>query len=416
MTEGQIQVGRARVRVPALEETQVETAQTRPRGSVGGQVAALIGLYVLLHVVYDILLWSTALRGLPSSVAAFYNPDALLFFLHARLLASGAGFDFIVHTALFLVAWVGAFAIGRRRYDLSFNAAFGVVILAYFFLRAIYAFLPDLQAVFTPGSQPGAIPRDVLYRTVIAKLFREFVLPLFAVLLVFGAVPGLQAAKGAGRKVRGALRRTGAWVKQDPLTDTMHGLWLHFIVFWLAVFATWVASEYASTADESQVFAQMTLDLVFLISFAAGLGEEFIYRAVLFTFLLWLFRARRADGSLSFWPAVAALLVQALLFALAHSGYQNLAHVITPFLFAILVGYIFLRYGFIPAVLVHFLIDVMAFGGTLAAQNAQLAPYIYFGLALLLFGGLFASAIYFLFRFLTALEQDAELLGRLAAS
>lgn len=372
-----------------------------------GELAALLGIYLLLHLAYDVLLWATVLRGVPLSLG-----DPALFF-RARVLGSPGGLDLVVYGGLFLAAWVGAFAYSRLWREMSFRASFGLFILAYFFLRVTYGFLPDLQTVADPGSVAQTIPRDALYRTVIAKLFREVVLPGFGLLLLFGAFPGLQVTgRGVGAKVRAAFAKARVRFEQGPLVDTMHGLWLFFVVLWLAVGATWLANQWLTTGDESRVFAEMTFDLAILLSFAAGFGEEFAYRALLFTFLLWAFGVRRLADRRQ-WPRVgAALLLQAVFFGLIHAGYGNLAHIVTPFLFGLIAGLIFLRFGFVPAFLVHFLLDVVAFAGPLATDD----PILAFGLALLVFGSLFASGVFFLFRLLDRIEKDAELLGRLVAS
>lgn len=387
--------------------TRPETATRLPIGTAVRELAALLGIYLLLHLVYDALLWATVLRGVPLSLG-----DPALFF-RARVLGSPGGLDLYVYGALFLAAWVGAFVYGRVRHDWSFRASFGLFILAYFFLRVTYGFLPDLQTVADPGSVAPTIPRDVLYRTVIAKLFREAVLPMFGLLLLFGALPGLQIrGPGTAAKVRAAFAKARVRFEQGPLVDTMHGLWLFFVVLWLAIGATALANQWLTTGDESQVFVEMTPDLAILLSFAAGFGEEFAYRALFFTFLLWAFGAHRATGRRAWGRVTGALLAQALFFGLIHSGYGNLAHIVTPFLFGLVVGIIFLRFGFVPAFLVHFLLDVVAFAAPLSDGNVAIG----FGLAVLIFGSLFVSAVFFLFRLLDRIEKDAELLGRLVAS
>lgn len=405
MTQAPPVVRQARSVAPAPRVTvRRERATGFSPGFALAELGGLLGVYLLLHVAYDLLLWSTVLRGVPLSF-----DDPALFF-RARVLGSPGGLDLYVYATLFLGAWIGAFVYGRVRHDLSFRASFGLFILAYFFLRATYGFLPDLQTVADPGSVAPTIPRDVLYRIVIAKLFREFVLPAFGLLLLFGAVPGIQSTGAAtGAKVRAAFAKARVRFEQGPLVDTMHGLWLFFVVLWLAIGATQLANQWLSTGDESQVFVEMTPDLAILLSFAAGFGEEFAYRALLFTFLLWAFGAHRATGRQA-WPRVTgALLAQAVFFGLIHAGYGNLAHIVTPFLFGLIAGIIFLRFGFVPAFLVHFLLDVVAFAAPLADDDAAIG----FGLALLIFGGLFVSVVFFLIRALDRIEKYAELIGRI---
>jgi membrane protease YdiL (CAAX protease family) len=379
------------------------------------EMAVLLGLYLLAHILLDLALALTTLvvSATPSWNTWIASSPFFVHFFRGLILGASRGLDFVVLTAVFLGSWITAFVYGRWRRNMSFAACFGLFILIFHFARQFYLFLPELQTVADTGSVASAVPAEAFYRTVVAKSFREVFLPAAALLLLYGGFPGLQArADQVRRRAKGIAARFRLGIRKSPLIDTMHGLWTFFLVLIGAVIVNYYATRYASTGDESQVFSQVTPDLVIWISLAAGVGEEFVFRGILLGFLLLAFRVDRTGGAARVLLTSLAIFLQAAFFGLVHAGYGSLAHIITPFAFGIIVGVVFLRFGFLPAVLVHFLIDVAALGAPLVRGNfwADLA------FSAFLLSTLVVPAIFFLYRGLEWLDEKGRLMGRLVVS
>lgn len=110
-------------------------------------------------------------------------------------------------------------------------------------------------------------------------------------------------------------------------------------------------------SDETSVFANMTVYHAVLISLAAAFGEELVYRGFLQTIL-----GRRM-------PMVAAVLLQAIFFGFAHSGYATWIHVLMPTLFGIAAGLVAWRFGIWAAIVLHAVVDLFAFFAEVAARE-----------------------------------------------
>jgi membrane protease YdiL (CAAX protease family) len=127
--------------------------------------------------------------------------------------------------------------------------------------------------------------------------------------------------------------------------------------------------------DDSAYFTNMTLYHAVLLSAAAAVGEELLFRGLLQGLLL---RGLRALGK---WPAaVLAVLLQAVVFGFAHAGYGNFAHVLSPALFGLLAGFLAWRFGIWSSIALHFLADFYILGleaGTRAAWVAQLVNAVF---------------------------------------
>lgn len=122
------------------------------------------------------------------------------------------------------------------------------------------------------------------------------------------------------------------------------------------------------SGDESQVFIRMTIFHAVLISLAAAFGEELVYRGFLQTVL-----ARRL-------PMLAAIVLQAIFFGFAHSGYGTWTHVIVPAMFGLIAGLVAWRFGIWAAIVLHLLVDLFAFG----AETGSNHPWIFGVLAVFL--------------------------------
>lgn len=120
------------------------------------------------------------------------------------------------------------------------------------------------------------------------------------------------------------------------------------------------------TGDDSRVFENITALQIVLLALAAGVGEELVYRGVMQQGLKRLLPRSRWGG------LALGLGVQAVVFAYAHAGYQNLEHLLFAFLFALLAGVVAETLGLWTAIALHVLVDLYAFG--LAA--AESAPWM----------------------------------------
>ncbi|MEA3144117.1 MAG: Type prenyl endopeptidase Rce1-like [Thermoplasmata archaeon] len=120
-----------------------------------------------------------------------------------------------------------------------------------------------------------------------------------------------------------------------------------------------------NNGDDSLYFTNMTLYHALLLSAAAALGEELLFRGLLQGLLL---HGMRGLGR---WPSVLLAIVgQALVFGFAHAGYGNFAHVLFPALFGLLAGALALRFGLWSAIALHFLADFYIFGLEAGSRSA----------------------------------------------
>ncbi len=122
-------------------------------------------------------------------------------------------------------------------------------------------------------------------------------------------------------------------------------------------------------SDESSVFANMTLYHAVLISLAAAFGEELLYRGFLQTLLARAFRRVAAPRRLGQGLAVGvAVVVQAVFFGFAHSGYATWIHVLLPALFGLVAGIAAWRFGIWSAIVLHLVVDLYAFFAEVAVH------------------------------------------------
>jgi membrane protease YdiL (CAAX protease family) len=136
--------------------------------------------------------------------------------------------------------------------------------------------------------------------------------------------------------------------------------------------------------DDSAYFTNMTLYHAVLLSAAAAVGEELLFRGLLQGLLL---RGLRGLGR---WPgAVLAMVLQSIFFGFAHAGYGNFAHVLFPAMFGLLAGFLAWRFGLWSAIVLHFLADFYIFGveaGTRTAWVATLVDALFLANFLFAFG------------------------------
>lgn len=118
--------------------------------------------------------------------------------------------------------------------------------------------------------------------------------------------------------------------------------------------------------DESRVWENMTVYHAIIISAAAAFTEELVYRALL---LIAIWQGLARLGMPRRWALAGAVVLQALVFGAAHGGYGTIYHVIGPTIFGLVAGWVAVRFGIWAAIILHFLVDIYAFG-IHAAQNA----------------------------------------------
>jgi membrane protease YdiL (CAAX protease family) len=143
--------------------------------------------------------------------------------------------------------------------------------------------------------------------------------------------------------------------------------------------ANWLVSgvQQLNQSDETSLFANMTPYHALLISLAAGFGEELTYRGVLQGWL-----SRRM-------PMALALVVQAAVFGLAHSGYGTWSHVLLPLLFGLVAGAVAWGFGVWASITLHVLVDVYAFG----VESARGFPWVEGVLDVALFANLVLTLV-----------------------
>jgi membrane protease YdiL (CAAX protease family) len=147
------------------------------------------------------------------------------------------------------------------------------------------------------------------------------------------------------------------------------------------------------------------------ISLMAGFSEEAMFRAIpLAGAALIAARFGRRGG----WLAVA-LVVQALIFAAAHANYPqqpSYARVVELFIPAMALGLVFIRWGFLPAVVAHFAYDMVWFSLPVFASSA---PGTWVNQGLLIGLGLLPLGIVLAARYRHGASDDAVAGARNAA-
>lgn len=156
----------------------------------------------------------------------------------------------------------------------------------------------------------------------------------------------------------------GRWTGHAEGSSAFAGLLLFPLLLGATVLTNlWLGGiDALRQSDESSLFANMTPYHAITISLAAGFGEELVYRGLLQTGL-----SRRM-------PMAVAILVQALVFGFAHSGYGTWIHVLMPTLFGLFAGLVAWRFGLWAAIVLHVLVDVVAFGVEASANAAWVLP------------------------------------------
>lgn len=249
----------------------------------------------------------------------------------------------------FVVAVASAAAIGlaARLAGFRWREAAGVGLVAWPLARVAVNVGASWGSLFT-FEVLRPIPAEVLWETAGRTVWHNVAIPLLGLTLVTGSL-------------RGALGFSRVAPRESWARDALNGLALVPLVaggyvLALAVLVSGFASGLVD-GDESRVFAEMTPLLAIVVSLAAGLAEEFVYRGVLLSLFSRLM------------PVWVAAFVQAVVFGFAHVGYGTWAHVLGPLVFGLFMAWVTLRIGLLPAVVLHAAIDVVFFGLDIAQRD-----------------------------------------------
>lgn len=253
--------------------------------------------------------------------------------------------------------WAAA-ALGGLAYALfakqSPRRGVGFALMTVPLWLVVWGFINSIPALLDGGS---VLPARSTYR-----LSSSYIRGLLIDLGYIGAGFLLWARPSSLRDGARRLREAGFVVRRGEGNDAWAG-GIIFPVFLLGSYAAnWLI--YSQTpglvnGDESQVWSNMTPYHALMISATAAFTEELVYRVLLLGMIAW---AARRIGAMPKSALAGAVVVQALVFGLAHSGYGTWAHIIIPTLFGLFAGALVFFFGVWAAIVVHFLIDVFALG------------------------------------------------------
>jgi membrane protease YdiL (CAAX protease family) len=280
-------------------------------------------------------------------------------------------------------SWMLALAVGLlvqvvlvRRGRRNGWVAVGIALLSVPAWTAILATLPDivrtfcaqgdLNQVIVPGQVAPPTSRYDLSGQYVASLLSNLgYLGAGAILLWRGKDPGgwrHPTTQRFASSLRGLLPMGMGEARSFVLGAAL------FPLLALANVALGLLTSGSSvrTGDDSHVFDNITALQVVLLALAAGVGEELVYRGVLQQGTKRLVPGPR-------WLGLAiGVAVQAVVFAYAHVGYQNLQHLLFAFLFGLLMGLVVEALGIWTTIVLHVLIDFYAFVLSANAPGALL--------------------------------------------
>lgn len=172
------------------------------------------------------------------------------------------------------------------------------------------------------------------------------------------AVPGLGLFLVLGPKR--SLRKARAHVVQNDPSPATIGRSLSLTAAFtgllaLTLAAAWTLAQKSGsglmTAGGAQVlFSEITPALAFTLAAFAAIAEEGLFRGVLL------------EGLSGYVDRAVAIGLQGVFFGLIHAGYGSLGHVLAASMFGVLMGILVTRRGLLPAMLVHFLVNVAILG------------------------------------------------------
>lgn len=258
------------------------------------------------------------------------------------------------------IAWAAGFAPMLWRKDWMWHHAIGLALLVTPFARmALDFYLTVVVAgVLFHFTVLEPISRAALWSGVIERTIAYGVLPFAGLLLLHNAIPGIRLRETPVEPVGDAAAAHGLAPKRTWRADLWRGVALLVFIAAAYVLALALADTLFATlsanGDESHYWQNITIPLILLLSAAAGVTEEFLFRGVM---LAWL--ARRM-------PWIAAALVQALAFGLIHSGYGTWTHVVGPFAFGLGMAWVARHLGVAVTMVLHVGVDVVSLSLSMA--------------------------------------------------
>lgn len=128
-------------------------------------------------------------------------------------------------------------------------------------------------------------------------------------------------------------------------------MWLLGILL-IAINAFMFLSHSKDSSTLPSTFNTLAPHTAFILSIRAALTEEILFRLFSISTLIWI--ARKITKSAKV-PVFFAVMLSSVLFALIHQSF------LYPFIYGLLLGYIYLKTGLIPVFIIHFLADVIPF-------------------------------------------------------
>ena len=272
-----------------------------------------------------------------------------------------SGNEFYV-LALFL-SWTLGFLplfLGKRW---TWVQCVGLALVLHPFVRMAITFLRTYESLFTPTVLQPASPVG-LWLSVERNLWYDLALPLLGLFLMHAPYADMNRDTPLRReRFADALAYHGVAPRAGVTRDLQRGLSLFaFIALgYLAAYAlSLVLAPIVQPADdESLYWRNITIPLILMLSLAAGLGEEFLFRGILLT---WLARTFGGFAARAAWlPFALAALVQAVAFGLIHAGYGTILHVVGPALFGLAMAWVARHLGVLVTALLHAQINVVFF-------------------------------------------------------
>jgi membrane protease YdiL (CAAX protease family) len=260
-----------------------------------------------------------------------------------------------------LVVWCGGLAVASlayatRRYTPM--QALGIGMMSVPLWTAFWGFLDSIPLIIDRGSDigtasPARLSR-IAYRSILVDLGYLGVGFLLWQRLA-GRVLHLRLRTLAER-----LRAVGVPLGKGEGASLRAGYLLFPALLALAIGASVglrLLFPGLVSGNEGDYFSRMTPFHAVFLSMAAAVTEELVYRALLMVALVRGLSRLHVPGA---WPV--AVVLQAILFGVAHAGYGTWMHIVVPFLFGLAAGAVAWRWGLWAAIALHFLIDLYAFG------------------------------------------------------
>lgn len=263
--------------------------------------------------------------------------------------------------AILALSWIGGFlprfladAQPRRFHrwtGWTWVQSIGLALVLSPFVRMLLNVYVSIDALFV-FTVLEPVSREALWRGIGRTLLYSFAFPAVGLLILHNAVPRWKSRRAPAKSLPQALAAHGLGPRHSWQRDALRGIALFFCIglaYAVAYGISRLFSPELAGGVESDYWRNITLPLIVLVSVAAGLTEEFLFRGLLLRRLArWL-------------PWSAAAVLQALFFGLIHSGYGTWTHVLGPFAFGLGMAWVARILGIVPAMLLHAQVNMVFF-------------------------------------------------------